>query len=175
MEKRLSLSPLIFMSVTKRMCFNPLRALKPLNYISPLIRFFKPLNPLNSYGINFYRSTVEIFFCKCCYASTRTHSQEKGDLRQKTRDRQEKWDRRRETGSLTSLHNIVKWFYGHLWASIMKKDIYCTEKRQRSSLRFGDKNCFNWIEFILFFKIILKNQRWPLPFLLSLSFFFYGQ
>ena len=64
----------------KKMCFSPLRPLrapKPLNYISPLICFFKPLNPLNSYRYNFYRSTLEIFFFSIrCYAPTLTYSQE---------------------------------------------------------------------------------------------------
>ena len=64
----------------KKCFFSQLRPLIPLNYLSPLIRFFKPLNPLILYTF---------FASSCCYAPTRTHS--------RTARRQETKDRRRET------------------------------------------------------------------------------
>ena len=104
MDKRYSLSPLNVMSVTEKMCFNPLRPLRtliPLNYLSPLIRFFKPLNPLILYTI--------LFASSFCYPLTRTHSQEAGNVRQETWERiwetvrRSETDRRHEAGKVRLL------------------------------------------------------------------------
>ena len=69
------------------MCFNPLRlliVLKPLNYLSPLIRFFKLLNPLNCYWHQFLQSyCLNIFLHMLLH--TDTHAQP-GDRRHKTED-----------------------------------------------------------------------------------------
>ena len=66
------------MSATEKMCLirlRPLRALIPLNYMSPLIRFFKPLNPLILYT----------FFSIVMLLRTNTHAQ-LGDRKRLTGD-----------------------------------------------------------------------------------------
>ena len=99
------------MSVTEKMCFNPLRPLRtliPLNYLSPLIRFFKPLNLLNC---------THFFASSCCYAPTCTHSQEAGNVRQETWERicetvrRSETDRRRKAGKvrLETLNRQEMW------------------------------------------------------------------
>ena len=67
------------------MCFNQLRtliALIPLNYLSPLIHFFKPLNPLILYCTGAH--VFPIVMLLHTDTVTRMHSQEAGDVRQET-------------------------------------------------------------------------------------------
>ena len=92
------------MSVTEKMCFNPLRplrVLKPLNYLSPLIRFFKPLNPLNRYWqIYILWLLVSIstdLLYKYFFAYVVTHRHARTAWRQETQDRRRETDRRSET------------------------------------------------------------------------------
>ena len=48
---------------------NTTKSAKPLNYLSPLILFFKALNPLNRYRYQFLYSLEKYFFTSsCCYA-----------------------------------------------------------------------------------------------------------
>ena len=78
------------MSVTKNMRFNPLRQLRALiqlNYLSPLIHFFRPLNPIILYCTGAHVFPIVILLHTDTV--TRMHSQEAGDVRQETRDRQE--------------------------------------------------------------------------------------
>ena len=86
------------MSVTKNMCFNPLRGLihtvqlNYLQYLSLLIHFFKHLNPLILYCTGTHFFLIVMFL----HTDTYAQPQEAGDVRPTGNVRQEMWDRRHE-------------------------------------------------------------------------------
>ena len=121
MEKLSSLNLLNFMSVTKNICFNPLRPLRALiqlNYLSLLIHFINPLNPLILYCTGTHFFPIVMLLRTHTFAQSGGRRRKTGDMRptgnvrQKTWGSQEKldrqetwggqklWDRIRETGDV---------------------------------------------------------------------------